>query len=118
MNFAIVIEGDPRHDASFERAYGFARAAVASGHSIYRVFLYHEAVCVVAPEFEAAPGLIGEWVAFAREQGIELTACVSAAERRGILTGQGEVRDGIVIVGLGQFADCLLRADRTIHFRA
>ena len=117
MNFAIVIEGDPRHDASLARGYEFARAAVASGHSVYRAFLYHDAVRIADPAFEDESVLIDDWIELAREQGFELTACVSAAERRGI-PPRGDIRDGVSIVGLGQFADCLLQADRTVTFRA
>jgi len=117
LNFAIVIEGDPQRDQSLERAYEFARAAVAAGHRIYRAFLYHDAVRIADPNFRAG-ALIDNWIEFAGEQGFEFAACVSAAERRGIAAINGTVRDGIAIVGLGQFTDCLLQADQTVTFRA
>ena len=118
MNFAIVIHGDPSEDTSLERALGFARAALAAGHEIYRVFLYHEAVRIAHNQYQARPDLIDAWQDLADKYRFELTACVSAADRRGVQSNHGTLREGFVIVGLGQFADCLLNADRTITFRS
>ena len=118
MNFAIVIHGDPSEDTSLERALGFVRAALAAGHNIYRVFLYHDAVRIAHNQYQAHPDLIRAWQDLADTQGFELTACVSAADRRGVQSNHGKLREGFVIVGLGQFADCLLNADRTITFRS
>ncbi len=117
MNFAIVIEGDPQRDRSLAHAYEFARAAVAAGHRIHRAFLYHDAVRIAGSDFDDNI-LVDSWIQLARKHSFELAACVSAAERRGIATVDDMVRDGIAIVGLGQFADCLLQADRTVVFRA
>ena len=118
MNFAIVIHGDPSEDTSLERALGFARAALAAGHEIYRVFLYHDAVRIAHTEYRPRPDLIDAWQDLADKYRFELTACVSAADRRGVQSNHGTLREGFVIVGLGQFADCLLNADRTITFRS
>ena len=118
MNFAVVIHGDPSEDTSLVRALGFARAALAAGHELYRVFLYHDAVRIANKQYQARPDLIRAWQELAGKQRFELTACVSAAERRGVQSNHGAFREGFVIVGLGQFADCLLNADRTITFRS
>ncbi|MCY4198925.1 MAG: DsrE family protein [Gammaproteobacteria bacterium] len=117
MNFAIVIEGDPQRDKSLAHAYEFARAAIAAGHRIHRAFLYHDAVRIADRGFNDNI-LVDHWIKFAREHSFELAACVSAVARRGIAAADGTSRDGIAIVGLGQFADCLLQADRTVTFRA
>jgi len=113
VNFAIVIESD----TSLARAYEFAQATVAAGHQIHRVFLYHDAVRLADPNFEST-ALIDTFIKFSYEHSFELAACVSAAERRGIAAVNGVARDGITVVGLGQFADCLVQADRTVTFRA
>ena len=118
MTLAIVVEGDPRADASLTRALAFAKAAVATGRRIHRVFLYHDAVRIADPAFTDCEALIAEWIALAREHAFEITACVSAAERRGLNTDPGRARQGIAIAGLGQYADCLLGAERTVVFRA
>ena len=117
MKLALVIHGNPQKDASLRRALEFARAAIDSGHIIYRVFLYHDAVRIAHPEFQECDQLIDEWKQLANSHDFELTACVSAADRRGVSDARGTVREGFVIVGLGQFADCLLNADRTAIFK-
>ena len=42
MNFGILVnEGPYQHQAS-DSAYLFAKAALDEGHTIFRVFFYHE----------------------------------------------------------------------------
>ena len=117
MKFALVIHGDPQTDVSLRQALDFACAAIDSGHLIHRVFLYHNAVRIAHTGYEGSSELIDKWRRLARAHDFELTVCVSAADRRGVSNAMGTVREGFVIVGLGQFADCLLNADRTIVFR-
>lgn len=117
MKFALVIHGDPKTDSSFQQAFEFARAAVSSGHLIYRVFLYHDAVRLAHTEYQADGELIENWKQLANAHDFELTACVSAGDRRGVSETDETLREGFVIVGLGQFADCLLNADRTVTFK-
>lgn len=117
MKFALVIHGDPTTDASFQQALEFARAVIASGHLVYRVFLYHDALRLAHAEYQASDELIENWKQLADAHGFELTACVSAGDRRGVSNADGTLREGFVVVGLGQFADCLLNADRTVTFK-
>ncbi len=117
MNFALVIQGHPQADASLANALGFARATIALGHRIYRVFLYHDGVRIARPDYPDTTRLIAAWQQLAREHEFELVACISAAERRDVPRAGEPLRDGFVIAGLGQFTDCLLKADRTITFR-
>ncbi len=70
----------------------FARAVLANGHAIHRVFFYHAGVnlanaLTVAPQDEIDAGR--DWAAFATDHGIELAVCVAAALRRGVLS-EGE----------------------------
>ena len=44
MKFSIVILGAPYTDQAAETAYRFAAATLARGHSIYRLFFYHDGV--------------------------------------------------------------------------
>lgn len=117
MKFALVIHGDPQVDVSFRQAYAFAQAVIAAGHQIYRVFLYHHAVRLADAEYRGSDELIDGWKKLASAHNFELTACVSAAHRRGVSDADGTLREGFVIVGLGQFADCLMNADRTVTFK-
>ena len=117
MRFALVIYGDPQVDACLLRGFDFARAVIDSGHAVHRVFLYHDAVRIAGRNYQGSLDLIDNWTQLANAQNFELAACVSAADRRGISDASGHIREGFVIVGLGQFADCLLNADRTVIFK-
>lgn len=117
MRFALVIHGDPRTECSFQRALEFASAAIDCGHIVHRVFMYHDAVLIAHPDVQGCDELIDDWQRLAALHGFELAACVSAADHRGVSDASGTVREGFVIVGLGQFADCLLNADRTVTFK-
>ena len=44
MKFGILVnEGPYQHQAS-DSAYMFAKAAIAKGHEVFRVFFYHDGV--------------------------------------------------------------------------
>ena len=46
MKFGIVVnEGPYQHQAS-DSAYLFAKAAIAAGHEVWRVFFYHDGVFI------------------------------------------------------------------------
>jgi len=130
MNFAIAIHGDAATSESPRLALRFARAAIAKGHRIHRVFFYHAGVSVanslvVQPQGEADTA--AEWAGFAKEHGVELAVCVAAALRRGVL-GQDDatryeravanVNPVFQIVGLGQMIEAAISADRFVTFCA
>lgn len=130
MNFAIVVHGDGVSSEAPHLALRFARAAVSKGHRIHRVFFYHAGVnlanmLAVQPQDERDIG--DEWAAFARDNGVELSVCVAAALRRGILGEQdasrygrssASVRAPFEIVGLGQMIEAAIEADRFLTFAA
>jgi tRNA 2-thiouridine synthesizing protein D len=130
MNIAIAIHGDAATSESPRLALRFARAAVAKGHAIHRVFFYHAGVnlansLIVQPQGEADPA--AEWAAFATEHDIELAVCVAAALRRGVLSSEDAARyeraaasvsPPFQIVGLGQMVEAAIAADRFVTFCA
>ncbi len=130
MNFAIAIHGDAATSESPRLALRFARAAVAKGHGIHRVFFYHAGVnlanaLIVQPQGEVDTA--AEWAAFANEHGIELAVCVAAALRRGVMGSDDAVRyeraaanvnPPYQIVGLGQMVEAAIAADRFVTFCA
>ncbi len=128
MKFAIVVnEGPYTHQAS-DTAYQFARAALAKGHEIVRVFFYHDGVnngtkLAVPPQDDRH--VPNNWSALAKENEIDLVLCIAAAQRRGILDEkeskrQGKeddnVTDGFRISGLGQLIEAGIQADRMVTF--
>lgn len=128
MRFALVVLGAPYASEAGFSALRFARAALASGHGIYRVFFYADGVYCAQqgrPAAEGAPDLTAGWQAFAKQHAVELAVCVGASARRGIQdekTAQGltsnQPAPGFEITGLGQLIDAAIHADRLVTFGA
>ena len=127
MQFSIVVHGAPEQSQGAWSAYHFACATLATGHSIYRVFFYHNGVangsrCSRPPQDER--NLAALWSELARRENLDLVVCISAAKRRGIFdTTEAErygcdanLAEGFVLSGLGQYTDALLVSDRLITF--
>lgn len=117
MNFGILVnEGPFTHQAS-DSAYRFAKAALAKGHKVPRVFFYYDGVNngnkLSAPQADDR-NLVKMWGELATEHGVDLVICVAAGLRRGI---QDEVlAEGFNISGLGQLIELGIIADRTVTF--
>jgi len=128
MKFSIVVNGAPYSSEAPLSALHFARAVLAAGHDIYRVFFYHDGV--YSGNRNSAPpqdetDVVAEWQAFARAHAVELVVCVAAALRRGMLDAaeadrydkdHASLAEGFVISGLGQMIDAALSADRVVTF--
>lgn len=128
MKFAIQINSSPYHNNAGHTAYQFIRAALAANHQIPRVFFYHEGVYhafkyALPPDDET--NLTALWSSLAKDCPIDLTICISAAQRRGLLhedeaQKQGkmdnDLADGFRIAGLGQWLEAILEADRLLVF--
>ena len=130
MKFTIVVQGAPYISEASHSALHFARAVLAGGHEIYRVFFYNDGVlngntAIVAPQDEPNIGLA--WTEFAVNENVELVVCIASSLRRGLLDtteasryekSAANLDKSIVISGLGQLIDGTLVADRTITFGA
>ena len=128
MNFAIVVHGAPYSSEACLSALNFAKAVLASGHSINRVSFYHDGVYsannLIAPPQDETP--VGEqWQAFGIGNNIELIACIASCLRRGILDeteadryekSGSNIAPGFTISGLGQLIDASINADRVVTF--
>lgn len=111
MKFAIQIHAAPNASSAGCTALRFARAALASGHEVLRVFFYQDGVYGALGESAA------EWAALAREQPLDLVVCVAALERRG-LQATVTASQGFRIGGLGLWMEAVLQADRVVVFGA
>lgn len=123
----LVNEGPYQHQAS-DSALQFAKAAIAKGHEIFRVFFYHDGVnngtrLTVPPQDDR--NLQEQWTAFAEEHKIDLVVCIAACQRRGILDEneakrQGKDADNIApgfrISGLGQLVEAGIESDKMVTF--
>jgi tRNA 2-thiouridine synthesizing protein D len=130
LKFSIQInEGPYQHQAS-DTAYQFAKAALAKGHEIFRVFFYHDGVnnatkLAIPPQDDR--NVTELWMALQKEHDLDLVVCIAAAQRRGLLDEneakrQGKdaynIADGFRISGLGQLIEAGIEADRLLVFGA
>lgn len=128
MKYAIQINVSPYASDAGVVAFRFIQAALQAQHQIVQVFFYQEGIGH-ALRYAAPPDdewhLTANWSALAREHGIDLLVCISAAQRRGLLCAdearrQGATDDalaeGFRIGGLGQWVEATLKADRCLVF--
>jgi tRNA 2-thiouridine synthesizing protein D len=89
----------------------------------YREGIYHAFRYATPPDDELQ--LTQLWSALARDYGVDLVVCISAAQRRGLLCAdeaqrQGKLDDdlaeGFRISGLGQLVEATLEAERFLVF--
>ncbi|MEX2367025.1 MAG: sulfurtransferase complex subunit TusD [Pseudohongiellaceae bacterium] len=130
MKFSIVVLGAPYSSQSPSSALAFTRAALESGHGIYRLFFYLDGVhngsaLAVPPQDEVH--IPRAWQTLILEHQIDAVVCAASALKRGLLdAGEAErydrmgasLLDGFLISGLGQLVDASLNSDRVISFPA
>ncbi len=128
MKFTIMVNEGPYQHQSSDSALQFARAVLAQGHEIFRVFFYHDGVnngtrLSVPPADDRL--LQKEWSELSKEHGLDLVLCIAAAQRRGIMDESEAERQGLDanniiegfrISGLGQLIEGGIQSDRTVVF--
>ena len=130
MKFSIQVnEGPYQHQAS-DTAYQFAKAAIAAGHEIFRVFFYHDGVnnatkLAVPPQDDR--NIAKQWSELSTANSLDLVVCIAAAQRRGIMDADEAKRQGLDadnliegfrISGLGQLIEAGIESDRLVVFGA
>lgn len=128
MQFSLLVLGSPTSTQSATTALRFATAAIGAGHSIFRVFFYHDAVNV-ANELICPPqdeiNISQQWQLLAQKNDIDMVVCVASALKRGILdTTEAErydkpsanLNEGFDISGLGQLVEASISSDRIVTF--
>ncbi|AUG08537.1 sulfurtransferase complex subunit TusD [Pseudomonas sp. S09G 359] len=127
MKFAIAVFS-AAHAPSSRRALLFARAALAGGHEIVRLFFYQDGVYsaannIVAPQDEQ--DIARQWRELVSQHQLDGVVCIAAALRRGVLNTEEATRYQRSAVnleapwalsGLGQLHDAAQAADRLICF--
>lgn len=128
MKFSLLIYGAPYAGESATTALHVARAVLARGHRIHRLFFYQDGVhnatsLAVAPQDES--DLPRAWQTLVREHGVDAVVCIASALARGILDegeaeryerGASNLLDGFQIGGLGLLVDAVLNSDRVLSF--
>ncbi len=128
MKFAIMVNEGPYTHQATDSAYQFAKAAIAKGHEVTRVFFYHDGVnngtrLTVPPQDDRH--IVNRWSEIAAQHNIDLVICIAAAQRRGLLDEneakrQGKdannIAPGFRISGLGQLVEAGIQSDRLVVF--
>ena len=91
MKFTVVVYTAPYSSQAATTAWLFCDALLKSGHSIYRLFFYHDGVhnnsaLAVPPQDEV--NLPFEWQALISAHDIDAVSCVSSALKRGIVDAE------------------------------
>ncbi|MCY3821055.1 MAG: sulfurtransferase complex subunit TusD [Gammaproteobacteria bacterium] len=130
MRITLLIQGAPYSSDAPRSALRFAKAAVGAGHEIHRAFFYNDGVYIanaLATPPRDETDVAAQWIDFATSHDVDLTVCVAASLRRGIVDENeaqqyelagASLRDGFEIVGLGQMVEGMLEGDRTVTFSA
>jgi tRNA 2-thiouridine synthesizing protein D len=106
----------------------FARAVLARGHSISRVFFLdagtgNGSAAAVYPQDER--DRLQPWVELAEQHGVELILCIASALRYGMLDDteasrhekpSATIHPAFAVSGLGQLVDASAVADRLVTF--
>jgi len=117
MKFGLLINEGPYNHQAADTAYQFARAALAKGHSIQRVFFYNDGVNNATKLTEPPQDdrhIVNRWSKLAQDQGIDLVVCVAAGLRRGLV--EDNLAPGFRISGLGQLVEAGIESDRIVVF--
>jgi tRNA 2-thiouridine synthesizing protein D len=130
VKFSIQVNEGPYQHQSSDTAYQFAKAAIAAGHEIFRIFFYHDGVnngtrLAVPPQDDR--NISALWTALAKENDLDMVICIAAAQRRGLMDAdeakrQGldadNIAEGFRISGLGQLIEAGIESDRLVVFGA
>jgi len=130
QNYTLVITGAPYSSQAPQTALSFARAAIAAGHSVDRVFLYGDGVHL-ASALSAPPSdethWSEEWAGFLKNNNIPGVACIASALRRGLINEEEQRRYELpasnllkpfIIAGLGEWVEGTMASSRVLYFHA
>ncbi|VEB95126.1 Sulfurtransferase TusD [Cedecea lapagei] len=128
MRFALMVTGPAYGTQQASSALLFARALLAEGHTLERVFFYREGIYnanqLTAPASDEVD-LVREWQSLSVQHGIALHICVAAALRRGVTDEEqaaslglsvSNLQPGFTLSGLGALAEAALTCERMVQF--
>lgn len=128
MKYSLLVLGSPQSTPAVRSALRFAEAAVASGHELFRVFFFHDAVTTgngytITPQDQES--LPQAWQRFGQSHNVDMVLCISSALRRGVINNRESDRyklqganalEGFDLSGLGQWVEAMLVSDRIVTF--
>lgn len=129
MKINVIVNGPLYSSQCGYSAIEFCNAAVNAGHTISQVFFYQDGVSQssrlsrpLEDEFDS----VEKWIEFSHKHAVPLLVCVSAGERRAIVSdqqaqeqqlGSGCIHSGFEVAGLGLMHEASLNSDRTVTFK-
>jgi tRNA 2-thiouridine synthesizing protein D len=126
MIFSLAVYAAPYSSQASNTAYQFATALLEQGHTLHRIFFYHDGVhhaTTLASPPQDELNLYQAWNELASKH--DLVICIAAALKRGILNSEEAKRydksahnlsDNYSLSGLGQLVDATIVSDRFITF--
>ncbi|OUR72280.1 sulfurtransferase TusD [Marinomonas sp. 42_23_T18] len=130
MLYALFVHGSPFQSKACHSALTFAKAIIKSQeHQLKGVFFYQDAV-LIGNGFSQNPrdefDLQNAWQTLSKEHNIELSLCIAAAVRRGIISEQESQRYELKsanlaaefkLEGLGTLVSLMNDCDKVISFK-
>lgn len=117
--FGLLLTSNGFASQSLASALQFAKAALQLGNTIEHVFLYQDAVYNVAADIDLPSDeadLSIELAAFCQQHEIPLLFCITAAEKRGVVSTEKPAKAGYTAAGLAEFAMRQTNIDKLIQF--
>lgn len=128
MKITLQVNSSPYSSNAGLCAIRYIETAIQRQHEILRVFFYREGI-YHAFRFSAPPddeiNITHRWTELATTYQLDLVVCISAAQRRGLLSADearrcgkqdDDLASGFRIGGLGQLLDAMISSDRYLEF--
>jgi len=128
MKISLLVLSEPYSSQSSLSALQYAKAALESGHSIERVFFYHNGVhtgsSLQTPQQDEV-NIQQQWKELSEKHQLDLVICIAAALKRGNLNNeeanrydksQFNIETPFELSGLGQLLDAQINSDQLITF--
>ena len=125
---SLLVTSSPIDSQLAYSAYQFASAAIDNNHQINGIFFYQSGVhnanslqVVLNDEI----GLVEKWKQLSQKYKIPLNVCVTAANKRGIISQQDALDEDLIhfnlefpfqAVGLGELIQLSVNSDRLVQF--
>lgn len=127
MIFSLAIYSAPSSQSG-DSAYRFAKSLLATGHQLYRVFFYYDGAyqgsSFNSPRQDEI-NLTEAWEALQQEHDIDISVCIAAGLKRGVIDTAEQERysksganlsTSMTLGGLGDLVEASLASDRLITF--
>lgn len=128
MIYSLLVVSSPSSGHGARHALAFARAVLAAGHTLHRVFFLDAgtqsgSAMAVFPQDE--PDRLAPWTELAQQHGVDLVLCIASALKYGMLDATearryeragATIHPAFSISGLGQLVDATAHADRLVTF--